>query len=446
MSLVVQLSRDLDIDRGGLDLDTMVESRNKSLSDSEFQNDAENFATELPLFAAAAAIQRQKERQQIYRRAAMLIVVIASILLVYFQYIKNDSSDTPISLGAIESTLVAQQKGASQTQGIEIATTSSNGSIGDSSFGRSELAASPIDTSIAIQPLAIQDRKKSASEVNEVPIGAEENSNSVMDPNVESTYGLGDKSTVVEQFSAVSEIASSSEAATVTADTAVGINVAETEADKDPAVLVINPVKQSRPLSTATIDRHLAERAERLIQSESQAEAISLLESQHEQYRGEQKSLPKSALLLSSLLLDNGQLEQAQDLVVEYRKTASKYPVEINRSFAKLDIRLAIMQERFDHALFVIGQNAVPVNQDHDFLAFQAAIFQAQKNYSAASTAYQSLLTFDRYHASWWMGLAVSLDALASSADAKQAYQQALDLGGLDYHLDQYARTRLAKL
>ena len=82
---------------------------------------------------------------------------------------------------------------------------------------------------------------------------------------------------------------------------------------------------------------------------------------------------------------------------------------------------------------------------DPEYLALMAAIFQRAGQHADAARAYRQAVTAQPRQGKWWLGMAISLEAVNNPKAAREAYHRAAT-SGLDGNLKQYAEQRLAAL
>lgn len=206
-------------------------------------------------------------------------------------------------------------------------------------------------------------------------------------------------------------------------------------------------VKTSRPLSNAQRDAKIVQEANRLLDNGLRASAIAYLENT----LADDYSKINSGSLYLSLLIEAQRFNDVAALLPQYQQSSVVGMIEA-LLLAKIEVRLAIAQQRYIEAVTLIDRLAIPLQRDADFTVMRAAALQAQGKYSQAAASYKHLLAFNSQQARWWMGLAVALDADAKFSEAKQAYRNALSLTGsiasasLPDNLSHYATKRIAQL
>lgn len=118
--------------------------------------------------------------------------------------------------------------------------------------------------------------------------------------------------------------------------------------------------------------------------------------------------------------------------------------------------RTALAQNQPQRAYELLRDNPPPLANATDYHAVLAALEQQLGHYGDAILRYQQLLMLDQNQASWWLGLALSLEgdlrnnkALEGAqrgGDALAAYRHATALDSLPDAARQYANARIAAL
>jgi MSHA biogenesis protein MshN len=123
---------------------------------------------------------------------------------------------------------------------------------------------------------------------------------------------------------------------------------------------------------------------------------------------------------LAALQLNTGRVSEAEATL---RVGLALDPTQA--ALAKLHAR--ILMERGDIAgAIAVLEPALPKAQaDADYLALLAATLSRAQRHDEAAQAYERLLRLRPDVGPWWMGLALSLEALGNTAQALSAYEQA---------------------
>ncbi len=145
--------------------------------------------------------------------------------------------------------------------------------------------------------------------------------------------------------------------------------------------------------------------------------------------------------LLVGHLLRQGRLDEAGRLLRDGLGLAPRHG-----TFAKLYARILARQNAVPTAIEILRRSAPPLAADPDHHAMLAALYQRQGRHAQAARLYQRLVKLRPGAAVWWIGLGVSLEALERPAEARLAYERALDTGGVTERLKEFAGDRLTAL
>lgn len=108
--------------------------------------------------------------------------------------------------------------------------------------------------------------------------------------------------------------------------------------------------------------------------------------------------------------------------------------------------RAALAQHQPERAYELLRDNPPALANARDYHAVLAAVEQQLAHYADASLRYQQLLMLDQNQASWWLGLALSLEGQQRGAEAFAAYRRAIALNSLPEAARQYAAMRMSAL
>lgn len=108
--------------------------------------------------------------------------------------------------------------------------------------------------------------------------------------------------------------------------------------------------------------------------------------------------------------------------------------------------RSALTQNQPQRAYELLRDTPPPLAGNTDYHAVLAAIEQQLGHFADASSRYQQLLIVDQNQASWWLGLALSLDGQQRNTEALAAYRRAIALNTLPAAARDYAAARIAAL
>ncbi len=223
-----------------------------------------------------------------------------------------------------------------------------------------------------------------------------------------------------------------------TVDTAIDKKVLSGEHELTASTL--QPVHAAKVPLTRTVDESLYQRASDLANTGLASAAIEQLD---ETLAATNLDVyPQSTSLYAALLLQSGQIDRAEELITHMRTQMPE-----SREFARHHIRLLLSKGQYKQAQVLIDYFAAPVDQDPELIALQAAVHQGQQQWPEAAQSYRSLLRLYPSSGDYWIGLAVALDVLGDTANARAAYQRALSgSGGLNAELQRYAQGRLVSL
>ena len=108
-----------------------------------------------------------------------------------------------------------------------------------------------------------------------------------------------------------------------------------------------------------------------------------------------------------------------------------------------LHARMLLDKQDVDAAIRVLEDQVRKKKAGSKTLAMLAPLYQKKSRFASSEQLYRKLLEYDPAEAPYWVGLAVSLEALAKSDEAASAYQRALNSGGLSESLQRYAMQRI---
>jgi MSHA biogenesis protein MshN len=117
-----------------------------------------------------------------------------------------------------------------------------------------------------------------------------------------------------------------------------------------------------------------------------------------------------------------------------------------HRGFAKAQARLLMARGEPEGALQVLEQAAPSTQEDPEYRALAAALYQRQGKHAAAIEEYRELLRYNSRQAVWWMGLAISYEGQGRSEKALVAYRTAAAVGGLGEDSRRYVAERIQSL
>lgn len=144
---------------------------------------------------------------------------------------------------------------------------------------------------------------------------------------------------------------------------------------------------------------------------------------------------------LAALLIDQDKIADAQKLIKQgLLQTPDFTP------YIELKARIYALQGKYKLALHTL-QNASPnLEENPEYHAFIAAMYERNNQFALAATLYKRLLANNANNSRWWFGLGVSLDKQGLQKDALDAYKRAGAMGHLSGESQTYLQTRLRQL
>lgn len=149
----------------------------------------------------------------------------------------------------------------------------------------------------------------------------------------------------------------------------------------------------------------------------------------------------KAREVLVGLYLKTGRKVEAENILVTGLLHRPKYS-----NFAELYARLLLKTNRINKAVTVLLNHKPSISHNPNYYALLAACYQRNKNHSSAANTYLKLLKLNPNEGIWWVGMAISLEALNKHQQALNAYEKARQSGTLNTHLSNYSSKRLEQL
>jgi len=149
----------------------------------------------------------------------------------------------------------------------------------------------------------------------------------------------------------------------------------------------------------------------------------------------------KAREILVGLYLKTGRKVEAQNTLVTGLVHLPNYT-----NFTKLYARILLDNNQTTKAVNLLLQHKPAIADDPNYFALLAASYQRQKNHNAAANTYVKLLKLKPREGIWWVGMAISLEALHKKKDALNAYEKARQTGTLNTRISNYSSQRLQQL
>jgi MSHA biogenesis protein MshN len=156
---------------------------------------------------------------------------------------------------------------------------------------------------------------------------------------------------------------------------------------------------------------------------------------------GLQADMHAARELLAALLLRSGYNAEAY---AELQRGMELEPA--HTPYARLYAQSLVEAGQPGEALRILTSSAPYAAQQPDYLAFMAAVAQRLARHEDSVRHYTAALALKPGRSAWWIGMAISLEALGRPQDAAQAYRTALAGNELNPDLMKYAQDRAAKL
>ena len=101
---------------------------------------------------------------------------------------------------------------------------------------------------------------------------------------------------------------------------------------------------------------------------------------------------------------------------------------------------------KVNRALDLLQRVAPPLEQDPEYHALMAALYQRQGQSMLSAKIYEQLLALHPNTAVWWIGLGIALESDGKNNAAKEAYLHASQGAGLNTALNAFIQTRMDNL
>ena len=235
-------------------------------------------------------------------------------------------------------------------------------------------------------------------------------------------------------------------------------------------IIQIVPANISRQISTATTESSAGQS-----ESENETEAVVYKQKEGTLSRTRNQSNPDEILSKGLNLYQKGQIRKGLDEIskaleaeprhIQTRTTLVNMLLEQNRITDALDIlskgsvllpeqydwlklkaKLLVRLNRGNDAIETLIEAGPEISSDPDYYAFLAALLQQQGRNAEAVEYYRNVLHVRGDNGVWWMGLGISLERIGEQAQARDAYQTAINDQSLSPDIRNYVRNRLTAI
>ncbi|MGM0954070.1 MAG: tetratricopeptide repeat protein [Pseudomonadota bacterium] len=124
-------------------------------------------------------------------------------------------------------------------------------------------------------------------------------------------------------------------------------------------------------------------------------------------------------------------------------------PENLTKDYASLRLlraRAQLEQGDLDRAVATLSSQVPPVGDGVEYRITLATLLQQAGKTEESAGHWSELIEYDDSQPTWWLGLAMALDAGGRASSAVRAYAQAVTMPGLSESLVNYAKQRLQAL
>ncbi len=204
--------------------------------------------------------------------------------------------------------------------------------------------------------------------------------------------------------------------------------------DPLPMASVDEDIKVKQASGIAMREKSLLAEVEVLLQQGAEAEARRSLE----RFLINHPGSPSTVEVLFRLYLHLDKPDLASQLL----NRSTQLPASMS---TKLSAQLQIKKGNLMGAVKLLEEGDSH-DQDASYSALLAGLYQKLGRYSEAVGIYKDLLSSEPEKGAYWLGLAVSLDALQEYEDARAAFQHTVHYGNYDGDVRQYIEQRIQAL
>ena len=143
---------------------------------------------------------------------------------------------------------------------------------------------------------------------------------------------------------------------------------------------------------------------------------------------------------LATLLLKQNNISKAQQVI---EVGLQQQPLYL--PYIQLKAQILVNKGNIKQALTLLQTTAPPLEENPEYHAFMAALYQRQNQPMLAEKLYERLLNLQPNNSMWWMGLGIARESLNQNSAALEAYQKA-NTDNLSTELKVYVENRIHTL
>ncbi len=154
-----------------------------------------------------------------------------------------------------------------------------------------------------------------------------------------------------------------------------------------------------------------------------------------------QPSYQDARVTLAALLIDQGNASKAEAIIND--------GLRMNPDFIpliELKARLLTSQGQIKKALDLLQTESPPINENPEYHAFIAALYQKNDSNLLAIRLYKRLLALNPQNGNWWFGLGLSLEKLGEPSLAYDAYKKAIASGNVNQQSLAYLQNHIQSI
>lgn len=144
---------------------------------------------------------------------------------------------------------------------------------------------------------------------------------------------------------------------------------------------------------------------------------------------------------LVELLLKQNDVSNAEGVIDVGLQQEPLYP-----SYVQLKAQILVDKGKLKQALSLLEKAQPPLEENLDYHAFIAALYQRQNKFQLAEKLYERLVNQQPTNSIWWLGLGIARESLNKNKQALDAYTKANSTENLSPELKVYVENRIHEL